>query len=390
MTAPHPARRRPLDIGIVGCGIAGTACALMLAGRGHRVTLFEQTPKVGPAGAGVLLQPSGQRVLAAMGLLGALAPTVEPIARLRAVDHRGRELVRLPYAEHRPGLTGMGVHRGDLFTLLHGRLAAAGVRLVLYTRVDAVRDPDRRPTLVDHAGAAHGPFDLVVAADGGRSRLRKALGAGTCTHEYAYGALWCVSDVAPVRGELFQAARGTTELAGLLPVGGGRCSLFWGLHRGAVAATRRRGFKPWRDDVLRLMPAAEPVVDRVGTLEAATFVTYRHVFVTRPWRGNVVFIGDAAHAMSPHLGQGVNLALQDAEALAEAVDAGGPPQAMFDRYRAARRWSTRYYAAVTAFLTPFFQSGDGLLAAARDVGLPLMSRFGPTRKMMLRTLCGRA
>src|SRR5688572_6558088 len=137
----------PLDIAIVGCGIAGTACALMLAARGHRVSLFEQSPHVGPIGAGVLLQPSGQRVLAEMGLLDELRPRVERIDEVHAVTHRGRDLVRLRYADLAAGLHGVGLHRGDLFSLLHGRLEAAGVRLLLGTRVVGIRSIDREPRL---------------------------------------------------------------------------------------------------------------------------------------------------------------------------------------------------------------------------------------------------
>jgi 2-polyprenyl-6-methoxyphenol hydroxylase-like FAD-dependent oxidoreductase len=382
--------RRALNVGIVGCGIAGTATALLLAARGHRVTLFEQTPRVGPVGAGVLLQPSGQRVLAQMDLLAPLLPKVEIIRHLRAVTHTGRQLIRLPYAEHRAELHGIGLHRGDLFTLLHGRLESAGVGLLLDTRIDSIADADRRPVAVDHTGRRHGPFDLLVAADGGRSRLRTAAGLAGTVHEYAYGALWSVGTVAPVAGELFQVARGTSELAGLLPLGGGRCSLFWGLHRDAVADLRSAGFAAWRDRVLKLMPVAEPLVDQLGCLETTTFVTYRHVLVRKPWRGNVVFIGDSAHAMSPHLGQGVNLALQDAEALAYAIDRYPSAQQAFAAYTTARKWATRYYSAVTAFLTPFFQHHGTLLGRCRDLTLPLMATAWPTRRLMLRTLCGRA
>jgi 2-polyprenyl-6-methoxyphenol hydroxylase-like FAD-dependent oxidoreductase len=404
------------DVGIVGCGIAGTACALLLAARGHRVTLFEQAPHVGPVGAGVLLQPSGQRVLAEMGLLADLLPGAERIEEVHAVTGRGCDLVRLRYPDQRlparrhagsgpatgepgdgrsaewpvaDGLFGVGLHRGDLFALLHGRLAAAGVRLLVGTRVAAVAGVDRRPTVVDAAGGAHhGPFDLLVAADGSRSAVRDACGLAAHVWEYAHGALWVVADVAPVRGRLLQATDGTRQLCGLLPVGGGRCSLFWGLRRDRLPALLAGGFARWRDDVLRLMPAAEPLVDRVGSLAAARFVTYRHVHAPRVWRGRAVLVGDAAHAMSPHLGQGVNLALLDAAALAESVAACPTVPAALARYERRRRWPTRYYAAVTAALTPFFQHDGRVLGWGRDAVLPRMCRFGPTRGLMLRTLSG--
>lgn len=380
--------KHPLECGIIGCGIAGTAAALMLARRGHHVTLFEQTDHVGPVGAGVLLQPSGQLVLAEMGLLDALLPKVEPIDEIHAITETGRDLVRLRYGDYRPGLAGAGLHRGDLFSLLHGQLEAAGVGLLLDTRIVNLHSVADHPIAIDSRGQKHGPFDLLIAADGSRSQLREAAGLHAHVIEYAYGALWAVADVAPIRRQLFQVARGTQELAGMLPVGGGRCSLFWGLHRDAVGTLRQHGFAAWREQVLRLVPHAEPLIARVGSFDATRFVTYRHVHLRQNWRGKVVFIGDAAHAMSPHLGQGVNLALQDARALTAAIEASPTIEAAFRRFADRRKWAIRYYAGVTAFLTPFFQSNGSMLGWGRNLGLPLLSRFGPTKRLMLRTLSG--
>jgi 2-polyprenyl-6-methoxyphenol hydroxylase-like FAD-dependent oxidoreductase len=380
---------RTLDIGIVGCGIAGTACALFLARQGHRVTLFEQSPAVGPVGAGVLLQPSGLRVLAELGLLDELLPKTERIERVHAVTESGRTLVDLRYADLSPDLHGAGVHRGDLFGLLHGRLTAAGVRLLLGTRIVRIGSIATRPVVTDATNARYGPFDLLISADGSRSGLRDACSLRPHVIEYAYGALWGVSDVAPIRGELFQAARSTIQLGGLLPIGGGRCSLFWGIRRDRVDALRRRGFRRWREDVVRLMPAAEPLVDRIGDLDAMRFVTYRHVCTPRFVHGHVVFIGDAAHAMSPHLGQGANLALQDARALSDAIATSKSPEQAVRQYIRQRRRPAFFYGAVTAFLSPFFQGDNEILAWGRNIALPLMCSIPPIRKAMLRTLRGK-
>src|SRR5204863_331163 len=74
-------------IGVVGCGVAGAAAAFLLAEAGHDVTLFERAEEVGPVGAGVLLQPSGQMVLDRLGLLEIVTRCAEPIERLRAITH---------------------------------------------------------------------------------------------------------------------------------------------------------------------------------------------------------------------------------------------------------------------------------------------------------------
>ena len=84
-----------MQIGIVGCGVAGLSAALALARDGHRITLLERSDQVGPAGAGILLQPSGQLALARLGLLDQATAKAARIERLFAVTHRGRTLINL-------------------------------------------------------------------------------------------------------------------------------------------------------------------------------------------------------------------------------------------------------------------------------------------------------
>ena len=87
-----------------------------------------------------------------------------------------------------------------------------------------------------------------------------------------------------------------------------------------------------------------------------------------------VLIGDAGHAMSPHLGQGVNLALIDAWTLAGCVDREQRCEQALASYARARRRHLRFYAAMTMALSPFFQADGRLLGLARDTGLPLVQR----------------
>src|SRR6478735_3252239 len=86
-------------IAIVGCGMAGTMAATLLARAGHDVAIFERAPRVGPVGAGLLLQPSGQAVLRRAGLLDDAVRDAEVIEEMHAVTHTGRTLVRLVYGD---------------------------------------------------------------------------------------------------------------------------------------------------------------------------------------------------------------------------------------------------------------------------------------------------
>ena len=100
--------------------------------------------------------------------------------------------------------------------------------------------------------------------------------------------------------------------------------------------------------------------------------------------GNVVFLGDAAHAMSPQLGQGANLALLDAAALADALRSGEGVAG----YTRRRRAHVRFYAFASRWMTPFFQSGRDRLAAPRDALMGPAARVPWIGRQMVRTMAG--
>jgi 2-polyprenyl-6-methoxyphenol hydroxylase-like FAD-dependent oxidoreductase len=101
-----------------------------------------------------------------------------------------------------------------------------------------------------------------------------------------------------------------------------------------------------------------------------------------------VYIGDAAHAMSPQLGQGVNMALLDAEALADALAQSPSTASALIAYRDRRRGHLAIYQRLSRWLTPWFQSERNSLAGLRDLGFGPLGRFALTRGHMLRILTG--
>ncbi len=379
---------RHYRVGIVGFGIAGGALAIRLARAGHAVTIFERAPQVGPVGAGFLLQPSGQGVLRRMGLLDSIIPYSEPIDGLHAFKANGQTLAHLRYPEALSGQCAYGVHRGLLFGTLHTAVRAENIPIGLDREIVIWRDIAEGVLAMDANGGEHGPFDFLVAADGSRSRLRQPLNPEVAAREYEFGALWAVGCGTPIRGYLHQVTDGTRHLLGLLPMGGDQCTLFWGLWQHQVEPLRRRGFAAWRGEVVRLSPLAEAVLDDIGSFDRVVFSGYQHVQPRRIYNEHVVCIGDAAHSMSPHLGQGVNLALLDAECLAESLSVTADPLSAFRRYHRRRASQTRYYATLSRLLTPFFQSEGWLLGFGRDLALPLMTAIPPIRRQMELALAG--
>jgi 2-polyprenyl-6-methoxyphenol hydroxylase-like FAD-dependent oxidoreductase len=385
-----------LDIGVVGCGTAGAAAAVFLARAGHAVTLVERVPQPGPIGAGIVMQPSGLAVLRRLGLDG---PVCAAGARLDGLRCRAptHTLFALRYERLAAGAFGLGLHRGVLFQVLFDALAPAGVTLVLghaATRLEA--DGDRHYLRLGGAGRV-GPFDLVIVADGARSSLREQVVHEGLVRRYPYGALWFVGEIGErAPRELVQAVAGTREMMGILPTGtgpehearGALGSLFFSIAERDVVALKRGSLDAFKDHVRRRLPEAHRVVEQIHDFDQLLFAAYHDVVLPRWHDRGVVLLGDAAHATSPQLGQGCNLALVDAGVLASSIEQHARlPDALTD-YAHRRRATLAFYQRSSRWLTPFFQSDDAGLGPLRDLFFPILSRMPFFERRMLETMAG--
>lgn len=381
-----------LRIAIIGSGTAGPAAAIYLARAGHEVVLFERAPMKLPVGAGFLLQPTGLAVLNELGLCSALLPHTTPITKLYCRTRTGRTLLNLSYQELGRNLQGAGTHRATLLDVLLNAAQGAGASIHWGIEIEKLtRDSTQRPLLQDHQGQSHGPYDLVLICDGAHSSLRAQSGLEARVSRYPWGALWFIGQRTPEFDPhvLWQSVGSTRELNGYLPTGTREdlLSLFWSIRLDQIPHWKTSSLASLKQQILTLAPQAETFLTQIDSHHQVATAAYHDVRM-RQWHGDrVVLLGDAAHALSPQLGQGVNLALMDAAALAHVL-AKYPLTEALPHYSATRRKHLRFYQFATRWATPFFQSDLLPLGWLRDLAFPLIHQIPYLRRQMIATMAG--
>jgi len=305
---------------VVGAGIGGLCAAIGLHRRGWDVTVLERTPRFGQVGAGLTLMANGLRGLDALGVGEAVRAQGRVDAPGGTRTPSGRWLSRVDGATMTRllGTPAVGIHRGALHRVLRGALPPAA----LLTGAEVVDvGPDRRPAVrYRHGGRELArTADLVVAADGIRSVVRARRWPEVPPPAYAGSTAWRGVTDGPWRGTLATAitwGRGTEF--GMVPLGDGRVYWFaavvaapgWRTEEVDQLALVRERFGAWHDPVPGLLDATSAgAVIRTDLYHLpGPVASYR--------RGAVALLGDAAHAMTPNLGQGANQAIEDAAVLA--------------------------------------------------------------------------
>lgn len=370
-------------IGIVGAGTAGLATAIAFAKSGHSVEVFEKHPSLATLGAGVLIQPQGVAALADLGVGPEFESVSVPIERLIGICHRGWRLVDIPYND----LHARAVSRSALGSVLKDACDSLGVSFHFAANVERVGVmADGGAVWVNGTPLT---FDVVVIANGASSHLPAKSGLAVRSEQYPWGALWSLIDLEswPDDRILGQRFCTTRKMYGIMPterVGDKlRVSFFWSLQRTRFDQWRKTPIDVWKGELLEVWPESVPVVDQIHAHDQFAFATYYHARPKTLAEPPICIVGDAAHAMSPQLGLGTTLAVQDALALASKVDEFGPVDGLA-RYSASRLLAVRAYQALSKSLTPCFQAdGNGLwrdLVFAGSLCLP------GTRYLMHRSI----
>lgn len=385
---------RGLNIAVAGCGPAGMATALLLKRDGHKVTIYERFEQAKPVGSGLIIQPTGQAILAELDLLNEVVGSGSKIDRIYGrVEPSGRAVLDVRYCALGADKFGIGIHRAALFETLYSALVKAGISVETGQTVSHSEPCASSRRLHFLGGAASPRFNLIVDTLGTGSPLVAGRG-----RPLRYGALWASLNWVPDSGfddaaleQRYVAAR---IMVGILPIGKtsdqalNQIAFFWSLPADRLDAWRSAGLEVWKEEVRTLWPATACFLDQLSCPDQLCFARYVHRTERKPADTALIHIGDAWHSTSPQLGQGANMALLDAWALAKALREQANVADALGAAIKMRRSHVMLYQAISALFTPVYQSDSRLLPILRDWVAGPLSRIWPAPRILAAMVNG--
>jgi 2-polyprenyl-6-methoxyphenol hydroxylase-like FAD-dependent oxidoreductase len=318
---------------IVGGGIGGLSLARELTLRGLPVTVLEKAARIVPVGAGIIMNPNAMGVLERNGLADALRANAWPYLARDTCDRHGRLLARRDYRPlYDAGKLAIGalVHRAHLHDVLFNGVQPGVVRFS-----SAVR----RMTAagVETEGGATFAADVVVGADGIHSGVRRALFGEVKPRYMGYRSHRMVLDNV-ARVENFTELLGRGQRIGLVPISRQRIYVWTTFNSPrepapvlASADAFRRQFAQFTDPRVVALFAQLRSPEEIITTEVEELVQEHWA------KGRAVLLGDSVHAMTPNIGQGAGMAMEDAAVLAEELASSSDIDSSLGRYVQRRK-----------------------------------------------------
>lgn len=391
------------DCVIIGGGGGGLLLSILLGRKGLRIALLEKktTLTYPPAAVvpsrGEMIQPSSLKILANIGLLNPLL-NLDPHQNryvhfynsngdaLCAIDYQrlpppyNYSLILLPQIIHDlflkevSALPNVEIIYGASFQSL--LKDANGVTGITYEQESKIKKMNAR---------------VVVGADGAASPFRSALSIPYRIHHYQDGYLTALLP----RPEGFESARyyfGKRKILGLFPVSSQTLYMFYMVPKDQIGFLRASKISAFKEQVCLINKDIEKPLSALTRWEETAFMPCFRVRCSRWVSDGAVLMGDAAHAMNPHVAQGRNSAMEDAVVLADVLLAcfqkGDFSQKALSEYEAARRPSVTLLQRLGDEMTFFWNSGLPPVIWARNQSLKALHRNNTLHDKTLKTISG--
>ncbi|MGE0432008.1 MAG: FAD-dependent monooxygenase [Planctomycetota bacterium] len=365
-----PSTSSSMRVLIVGAGIGGLTLARALQRRGIQPDIIDHAHELAPVGAGIALGLNAMLVYRGLGLRDAILDRGMQIRHASIRTATGKLLTQtdpssLTATLDPSMLSFVTIHRGELHTALIDGVGGIE-RIRLNTTVDRLDDEDRRVNVTFSDGRRE-HYDVVVGADGIHSKVRDLLLGPTVLQYSGYTCWRVIAPITPEHGTVESWGRG--QRIGVVPVRGDRAYAF------LVANAPPRQPAPWSDIESFRHYWRDFTGDPGALVHSITDLgmLIHHDLDELPWlpawyRGRVVLLGDAAHAMTPNMGQGAAMSIEDAWVLAEELAAKGAAEvpAALRSYSDRRRDRVKWVQDTSRFIGRIAQWSGRFACAFRN------------------------
>lgn len=362
---------------VVGGGIGGLCAAIALRRQGVSVDLVEIKSDWTVYGVGIIQQSNVVREMANLGVLDRYLDAAYSFEDVGIYDLQGNPLARIP-GQRLAGPqypANVGISRLALHKVLSSTAIELGAQIRLGLSVEALTQDDDGVDVVFTDGSRD-RYALVVGADGVYSKTRSMLFGDKYTPRFTGQAVWRYNFPRDPSIDHLASYMGPGGNAGLVPLSDQLMYMFSTSHEPA---------NPWyppeqlaelmRERISNIGGLVGRLRDQITDSSQVVYKPMEVVFVDEPWfKGRVLLIGDAAHATTPHLGQGAGMAIEDALVLSMELAGEGDMQAKLQRFMERR------------FERCKFISEKSVLAGDREMARdPTFDRIGLTKQMLKLT-----
>jgi len=395
-----PARK--WDLIIVGGGAGGLVLALEMARKGFRVAILDQKPGPAALPRGEILQPNGLKVLDQLGLLPALLEAdVHLNKEVNFIQLSGEHLCTIDYTRlPKPYPYALILLPECLQKILLEKIEQnANIDMFWDTSFKSLlREGENLRGILGVSQGKEIPFHgpMLVGADGVRSRVRSALKMKHRLHLYADGYITMLLERPEGLKEKSSYYLGKGQIFGAFPVSRTRIYLFYLVRAKALQALQEKGIAAFKEKICALHPEIRAMFSEpLREISSWKQTMYMPCFRVRSetWVANGgALLGDAAHAMNPHVAQGRNTAMEDGIALSNVLEScfeqGDFSRSALSRYERLRRKKIKTLQSMGDEMTLLWNSRITALTWLRDRVFRTVYQQTPLHDKLLRTVAG--
>ncbi len=390
------------DLLVIGGGSGGLVLALELARKGYEIAILDQKASPMSFPRGEILQPNGLKILDQLGLLeGLLKADIHLNKMIHFYKMSGQQLCTIDYTRlPDPYAYSLMMLPGILQEILLEKInEIPNIEIFWGTSFNGLlRKSDR----ISGAEASHAgkPFTfqcpMVVGGDGAGSKVRESFQISHRLHTYSEGYITMIVDRPKGFHEDSRYYLGKKTIFGAFPISKNRLYLFYLIREQNLEKIKGRGIDPLKTEILAIHPEIEALfsvpLKEISSWDKTAYMRCFRVRCDRWVVNGGVLLGDAAHAMNPHVAQGRNAAMEDGIMLAHVLEtcfkSGYFSQEALSRYEKERRPDIDILQALGDEMVFFWNSGLPPLVWLRDRVFKKVHHRSHLHDKLLKTVAG--